>query len=61
MTFDVDLCAAGKYTIFAHVIDGMDVLEKMERTPTGDVLPNGVPIPKVVKLQATDMLHIAPS
>ena len=29
------LMAAGKYTIFAHVIDGMDVLEKMERTPTG--------------------------
>jgi peptidyl-prolyl cis-trans isomerase-like 3 len=23
----------GKYTIFAHVIDGMDVLDKMERVP----------------------------
>jgi hypothetical protein len=33
---------AGKYTIFAHVIDGMDVLEKMERTPTGIKLPNSV-------------------
>jgi peptidyl-prolyl cis-trans isomerase-like 3 len=26
---------AGKYTIFAHVIDGMDVLDKMEKVPVG--------------------------
>eukprot|EP00884_Botryococcus_braunii_P002905 jgi/Botrbrau1/12615/Bobra.0169s0142.1 len=25
----------GKYTIFAHVIDGMEVLDKMEKVPTG--------------------------
>lgn len=25
----------GKYTIFGHVIDGMDTLDKMERVPTG--------------------------
>ncbi|KAL4549112.1 hypothetical protein Ndes2526B_g04157 [Nannochloris sp. 'desiccata'] len=24
----------GKYTIFGHVIDGMDTLDKMERVPT---------------------------
>ena len=26
---------AGKYTVFAHVIDGMDVLDKMEKIPSG--------------------------
>jgi peptidyl-prolyl cis-trans isomerase-like 3 len=26
---------AGKYTIFAHVIDGMEVLDKMEKVPVG--------------------------
>jgi cyclophilin family peptidyl-prolyl cis-trans isomerase len=26
---------AGKYTVFGHVIDGMDTLDKMERIPTG--------------------------
>jgi len=25
----------GKYTIFAHVIDGADVLDKMEKIPSG--------------------------
>ena len=30
------LClAAGRYTIFGHVIDGLEVLDKMERVPTG--------------------------
>lgn len=27
---------AGKYTIFGHVIDGFDTIDKMERIPTGD-------------------------
>jgi cyclophilin family peptidyl-prolyl cis-trans isomerase len=26
---------AGKYTVFGHVIDGMDVLDRMEKVPTG--------------------------
>lgn len=26
---------AGKYMIFGHVIDGMDVLDRMEKLPTG--------------------------
>lgn len=34
ITFKAHPTLNGKYTIFAHVIDGMDVLEKMERTPT---------------------------
>ncbi|GAB4818595.1 hypothetical protein N2152v2_005641 [Parachlorella kessleri] len=25
----------GRYTIFGHVIDGLEVLDKMERVPTG--------------------------
>lgn len=25
----------GKYTVFGHVIDGMDVLDRLERVPTG--------------------------
>ncbi|CAK0785817.1 hypothetical protein CVIRNUC_009029 [Coccomyxa viridis] len=25
----------GKYTVFGHVIDGMEVLDKMEKVPTG--------------------------
>ena len=29
------MCPAGKYTIFAQVIDGLDVLDKMEKVPTG--------------------------
>lgn len=28
-------CIAGKYTVFGHVIDGLDVLDKMEKVPTG--------------------------
>ena len=28
---------AGKYTVFGHVIDGMDVLDKMEKVPTGEL------------------------
>ena len=26
----------GKYTVFGHVIDGMDVLDRMEKVPTGE-------------------------
>lgn len=26
---------AGKYTVFGHVIDGLDVLDRMEKVPTG--------------------------
>jgi cyclophilin family peptidyl-prolyl cis-trans isomerase len=35
------LCHAGKYTIFGQVIDGMDVLDRMEKVPTG---PNDRPL-----------------
>ena len=28
-------CAAGKYTVFGQVIDGQDVLDKLEKVPTG--------------------------
>ena len=28
---------AGKYTIFAHVIDGMDVLDSMEKVQVGEI------------------------
>lgn len=28
-------CFVGKYTIFGHVIDGLDTLDKMERVPIG--------------------------
>jgi peptidyl-prolyl cis-trans isomerase-like 3 len=28
-------CYAGKFTIFGHIIDGMDTLDKIERVPTG--------------------------
>ena len=31
--------ATGKYTVFGHVIDGMEVLDKMEKVPTGDLVP----------------------
>ena len=31
--------ATGKYTVFGHVIDGMEVLDKMEKIPTGDLVP----------------------
>ena len=27
----------GKYTVFGHVIDGMDVLDRMEKVPTGEL------------------------
>lgn len=27
---------AGKYTIFGQVIDGMEVLDRMEKVPTGN-------------------------
>ena len=27
---------AGKYTIFGQVIDGMEVLDKMEKAPVGE-------------------------
>ena len=29
---------AGKYTIFGHVIDGLHVLDKMEKVPVGAYL-----------------------
>lgn len=32
---------SGKYTIFGHVIDGMETLDKMEREPVG---PNDRPV-----------------
>lgn len=35
---------AGKYTIFGHVIDGMETLDKMERVPGG---PNDRPLQEV--------------
>ena len=27
--------AAGKYTVFGHIIDGVEVLDKMEKVPVG--------------------------
>lgn len=30
----ISASSTGKYTIFGHVIDGMDTLDKMERVPT---------------------------
>jgi peptidyl-prolyl cis-trans isomerase-like 3 len=38
-----NLCA-GKYTIFGHVIDGMETLDKMERAQTG---PNDRPVQEI--------------
>ena len=32
----------GKYTVFGHVIDGMEVLDKMEKVPTGDLAFTGL-------------------
>ena len=29
--------AAGKYTVFGHIIDGVEVLDKMEKVPVGNV------------------------
>lgn len=29
------LLCTGKYTVFGQVIDGLDVLDKMERVPVG--------------------------
>lgn len=34
-------CPAGKYTIFGQVIDGLEVLDRMEKAPTG---PNDRPL-----------------
>lgn len=35
---------AGKYTIFGRVIDGKDVLDKMEKLPTGQLTPSKLPL-----------------
>ena len=35
ITFKAQPSLNGKYTIFGHVIDGMEVLDRIEKQPTG--------------------------
>jgi peptidyl-prolyl cis-trans isomerase-like 3 len=45
----------GKYTVFGHVIDGLDTLDKMERVPTG---PGDRPVQEI-RLQSVT-IHANP-
>ena len=43
----------GKYTIMGQVIDGMDVLDKLEKLPVGELIRTH----KLLSLQSTPAYH----